>query len=78
MEPPIIATFRCICNHFRDFSTNFDAKSESFRENTKTKTFVSTLFSYEPMNILSPGTSIGTNNYMLLLLLANTRDGQHH
>jgi hypothetical protein len=43
MEPPIFAIFRCICNHFRDFLSNFDAKSESFRENTKTKTFVSTL-----------------------------------
>jgi hypothetical protein len=44
MESPIFATCRFICNHFRDFSSNFDAKkSECFRENTKTKTFVSTL-----------------------------------
>jgi hypothetical protein len=43
MEFPIFATYRCICHHFRDFSSNFDAKSESFHENTKTKNFVSTL-----------------------------------
>jgi hypothetical protein len=31
-------------HHFRDFLSYIVAKSESFRENTKAKTFVSTLF----------------------------------